>query len=67
MTGRVVKIAVKPGDAVREGDLLAVLEAMKMEYRLEAEMDGLVHEVGAREGDLVDLGQVIVRLEPPKD
>lgn len=67
MTGRVVRIAVKPGDSVREGDLVAVLEAMKMEYRLEAEMDGLVHEVGAREGDLVDLGQVIVRLEPPKD
>ncbi|GIV02993.1 MAG: acetyl/propionyl-CoA carboxylase subuit alpha [Fimbriimonadales bacterium] len=64
MTGKVVKIAVKPGQEVSEGDLLAVLEAMKMEYRLEAEMDGRVQEIGAKEGDLVDLGHVIVRLEP---
>lgn len=63
MTGRVVKLPVKIGDDVKSGDLLAILEAMKMEYRLEAEADGVVEEVGAKVGDLVDLGQTLVRLK----
>lgn len=63
MTGRVVSLPVRVGDEVQEGQTLAVLEAMKMEYRLEAQAPGVVREVGAREGDLVDLGQVLVRLD----
>lgn len=63
MTGRVVSLPVRVGDKVREGETLAVLEAMKMEYRLEAQAPGVVKEIGAREGDLVDLGQVLVRLD----
>ncbi|MER3466311.1 MAG: 3-methylcrotonyl-CoA carboxylase, partial [Armatimonadota bacterium] len=62
MTGRVVSLPVRVGDKVNEGDTLAVLEAMKMEYRLEAEAPGVVEQVGAKEGDLVDLGHVLVRL-----
>ncbi|MGI8923413.1 MAG: acetyl-CoA carboxylase biotin carboxyl carrier protein subunit [Fimbriimonadales bacterium] len=63
MTGKVVSIPVNVGDCVKRGDDLAVLEAMKMEYRLEAEADGVVAELGAKEGELVDLGQLLVRLE----
>ncbi len=63
MTGKVVSIPVKVGDTVKRGDDLAVLEAMKMESRLEAEADGVVAELGAKEGELVDLGQLLVRLE----
>src|SRR5437762_351412 len=37
MTGKVVSIPVKQGDAIKKGDTVAILEAMKMEYRLEAE------------------------------
>lgn len=63
MTGKVVAIPVEVGQTVKEGDTLAILEAMKMEYRLEAEGDGEVAEIGAQVGELVDLGHVLVRLK----
>jgi len=64
MTGKVVKVAANVGAAVRAGDILAILEAMKMEYRLVAPRDGTVEAVGCKEGDRVDLGHVVVRLAP---
>jgi biotin carboxyl carrier protein len=63
MTGKVLALPVDVGDTVAEGDTLAVLEAMKMEYRLEAEADGEVSAISAKVGDLVDLGHVLVRLK----
>lgn len=64
MTGRVVLVAAKAGAAAREGDLLVMIEAMKMEFRLTAPEDGRILEVACAEGDRVELGQVLVRLEP---
>jgi geranyl-CoA carboxylase alpha subunit len=64
MTGKVVKVAAVAGAAVRSGDILVVLEAMKMEYRLIAPRDATVESVGCKEGDRVDLGHVVVRLSP---
>lgn len=64
MTGRVVKVKVGPGARVGAGDVLLVLEAMKMEYQLQAPHDGLVEGVFCREGDLVDLGKVLLELAP---
>ncbi|GEM_PF-3705223 len=66
MTAKVVKLAVSKGDELNKGDLVAILEAMKMEYRLEAQTEGVVAEVGCQVGDLVDLGQTIARLSPLK-
>jgi biotin carboxyl carrier protein len=63
MTGRVVQVAVTPGAAVREGDLLVTIEAMKMEFRLVAPEDGAVAEVRCREGERVELGDLLVVLE----
>ena len=63
MTAKVVQVRTKPGAKVAEGDLLLVLEAMKMEYRLTAPRAGTVAEVGCSEGELVDLGMTLVRLE----
>jgi acetyl/propionyl-CoA carboxylase alpha subunit len=62
MTGKVVNVAAAVGAAVRAGEVLVVLEAMKMEYRLVAPRDGTVESVGCKEGDRVDLGHVVVRL-----
>ncbi len=63
MTGKVVKVEVQAGDAVEEGALLVVLEAMKMEYRLTAPHGGRVAAVICTEGELVDLGATLVTLE----
>lgn len=62
MTGRVVLVQVQPGDAVRRGQPLVVVEAMKMEQPLAAPRDGVVEAVGCRVGDLVDGGVELVRL-----
>jgi biotin carboxyl carrier protein len=62
MTGKIVKVRVKVGDAVKAGDVLVVMEAMKMEYRLTAPHDGKVESVGCKEGELVDLGRTLVTL-----
>jgi biotin carboxyl carrier protein len=62
MTGTLVSVSVKPGDAVKAGAPLATVAAMKMEFRIEATADGVVKEVAAKAGDRVDLGDVLVRM-----
>jgi 3-methylcrotonyl-CoA carboxylase alpha subunit len=62
MTGKVVAVRVAPGAAVGTGDVVVVLEAMKMEYRLLSPRDGTVEDVRCREGELVDLGKTLVTL-----
>jgi acetyl/propionyl-CoA carboxylase alpha subunit len=63
MTGKIVRVAASPGASVRANDVLVVMEAMKMEYRLAAPRDGRVEAVRCREGELVDLGRTLVTLE----
>jgi biotin carboxyl carrier protein len=63
MTGKVVQVRVKPGQEVAADEVLVVLEAMKMEYRLAAPRAGKVATVGCREGELVDLGVTLVTLD----
>ncbi len=61
MPGRVVAVHVVPGQKVRRGDALLVLEAMKMEHTLTAPRDGVVEAVGAAAGDQIAEGTVLVR------
>jgi len=63
MQATVVKIAVQPGDSVVTGDLICVLEAMKMEQPIQAHRDGTIASVEAVIGDTVSAGHVIVTLE----
>jgi biotin carboxyl carrier protein len=63
MSATVVRIAVKPGDAVRDGDVLIALEAMKMELPIRAPRDGVVRAVRCQPGDLVQPGDVLLDLE----
>ena len=62
MPATVVKLLVKPGDAVKKGDTLVVLEAMKMELPLRAAGDATVTAVRCREGDLVQPDAVLVEM-----
>ena len=63
ITGTVVKIEKKPGDAVSAGESVVILESMKMEMPLESERAGRVKEIRCREGQAVSEGDVLVVLE----
>jgi pyruvate carboxylase len=54
MPGKVVKVAVKPGDAVKAGQVLLITEAMKMETNIKARSDATVAEVRFKEGQKVE-------------
>lgn len=62
MPGKIIKTHVVPGNAVKAGDVIVVMEAMKMEYSLKAEADGIVQGVACKEGDQVTLGKILVQL-----
>jgi pyruvate carboxylase len=63
MPGMVTEIAVSPGQEVKEGDKLVVLEAMKMLTTVSASQDGVVKELLVQKGDQVDSDDLLVKLE----
>ncbi len=63
IAGRVMSIKVKAGDAVKKGDVLLLLEAMKMENEIKASADGLVKDVLVTEGARVAEGQTLIVIE----
>lgn len=63
MPGLVVRVNAQPGDAVRAGQGLVVMEAMKMENELRAAADGTVKAVLVTAGTAVEKGTVLVELE----
>ncbi|MBS0412909.1 MAG: acetyl/propionyl/methylcrotonyl-CoA carboxylase subunit alpha [Proteobacteria bacterium] len=63
MPGLLVQVAVQPGQEVKAGERVAVIEAMKMENVLFASADGVVKEVKARQGDSLAVDQAIVEFE----
>jgi 3-methylcrotonyl-CoA carboxylase alpha subunit/acetyl-CoA/propionyl-CoA carboxylase biotin carboxyl carrier protein len=64
MPGTVLDVRVSVGDAVEEGQLLGLLEAMKMELSLKAPFAGVVTTVGAEKGRQVALGHTLFVVEP---
>ena len=64
LPGAITKVLVAVGDTVAEGDGLVVLEAMKMEHTLRAYGAGVVSEVHAAAGQQVDVGELLVAVEP---
>ena len=63
ITGTVWKIEVAIGDAVAEGDTVAILESMKMEMPVEAEDEGTVKQIVVSEGQAVSEGDTLIVLE----
>jgi 3-methylcrotonyl-CoA carboxylase alpha subunit len=63
MSGKIVRVFVKPGDVVAKGDRLLILEAMKMEHAMTAGFDAVVTSLAAGEGEQVAEGQVLAVLE----
>jgi 3-methylcrotonyl-CoA carboxylase alpha subunit len=66
MPGQVIAVTAAPGDEVSVGQVLAVIEAMKMEHAVKAPRDGVVAAVSCAVGDRVDDGKELVTLEPAR-
>ena len=63
MHGLLLEVLVEPGDPVVKGQTLAVLEAMKMHYEIQAEIDGTVAEVSAVAGKQVAVDDVLIEID----
>jgi glutaconyl-CoA/methylmalonyl-CoA decarboxylase subunit gamma len=63
MPGKIVNVLVQSGDEVAAGQVLVILEAMKMENELTATNDGVVKDVLVQKGDTVQGGQMLVAIE----
>ena len=61
MPGVILEIKVAPGDQVNKGDVVMVLEAMKMENVLHAARTGTVESIDINSGEQVKYGQVLLR------
>ena len=63
MQGTIVKVLVEVGAAIEAGQPVVVLEAMKMENQIQAEVGGTVSQVKVAPGDTVGAGDVVVVIE----
>jgi len=62
MPGSIISVNVQPGDEVKAGQVMLVMEAMKMQNSLKAAVSGVVKEVKVKEGDIVNHEQVMIEL-----
>ena len=63
ISGVVVRIAVQPGQTLQVGDILLVLEAMKMETNITSPAAGKIARIKVRQGDAVQAGEVVAEFE----
>ena len=64
MPGTILQLKVKAGDTVEANQPLIIMESMKMEMTLSAPYAGWVAAINGQEGQLVDMGTLLVKLEP---
>ena len=67
ISGKIVRIKVKNGDIVKKGDVLMVIEAMKMEYLIRTPYGGKVKKVNFKEKDQIEIGQNTVEFTKNKE
>ena len=63
ITGKIISVEVKPGDKVKEGDVLCILESMKMENPILAPVGGTIVEVGVPADKVVKPGETVAVIE----
>jgi len=63
ITGKIIDVNVKSGDEVKEGDILCILESMKMENPILAPVDGTISEIKVAVNQVVNPGEVIAVIE----
>lgn len=62
MPGNILNITVKEGDRVKKGDILLILEAMKMENEIVSPIDGVISFIGVNQGQVVNAGEVLIKI-----
>jgi len=67
MPGKVIKIAVEEGDSVNSGDLLLVVEAMKMENNIYSHKDAIIESLNISAGDMVDGSKSLILLRDKEE
>lgn len=63
LPGKVIKVCIALGDEVKEGDEIVRIEAMKMEHRICAQVDGILKSIKVKEGDTVSDGEYLGEIE----
>ena len=63
ITGKILSVNVKPGDAVKEEDVLCILESMKMENPILAPVSGTIAQVGIAVEQIVKPGDIVAVIE----
>lgn len=63
ISGKIVNVKVKTNDTVKKGDVLMVIEAMKMEYLIRAPYKGKVKKIHFKENEQVEIGQTTIEIE----
>ena len=64
ISGKVINVKVKRGDLVKEGDVVLVVEAMKMENEIHSPVDGIVEDIFVEVGETVNPDEVLIRIKP---
>ena len=67
ISGKVVSVKIKDRDKVKKGDVLMIIEAMKMEYLIRAPYNGKVKKVNFKEKDQIEIGQNTVEIAKNKE
>ena len=63
MPGMIVELVKKPGEAVKVGDTICIIEAMKMNNNIETPCDGVIKEFNHKQGDSVAKGDLLAIVE----
>ena len=63
ITGKIIAVNVKSGDAVKEGDILCMIESMKMENPILAPVAGTITEINISMGAVVETGDLVAIIE----
>lgn len=63
LPGTVLELFIKPGQEVKKGEILMILDAMKMQNKLKCNMDGIVKSIAVSKGNKVSKGTVLLELE----
>ena len=64
MPGKVIEVRVRSGDAVEEGQVVALMEAMKMETEIQAPISGTVIAIHVAKGDTVNPDETLIEIKP---